>query len=250
MTFSNRRQSEKGNILFLILLAVILFAALSYAVTQSLRGGGTDASNERNLVKGAQITQYPVGVRAAILRMIIDGDSVTLLNFDAPSVFANVGYDATDQSRGVFHPNGGGAVFSLVPSEALATASSTTRWIFTRNFGIPNIGVAGSTSTDTGKDLVAMVNCMDGALCSKINSEIGLNGTLGSSAAATTQNVPEITSVTLTGNISQLVEEYTYSQTATANFVDGTNTISNQPYACVQNGDGGSYVYYHVLVER
>ncbi len=105
MSSQSRRHSEKGNILFLILLAVILFAALSYAVTQSLRGGGQDASNEKNIVKGAQIMQYPVGIRAAILRMIVGGTNVNTLNFDPPSQFASMS-DA-QKALNVFHPTGG-----------------------------------------------------------------------------------------------------------------------------------------------
>ena len=69
---------ESGNVLFLILIAVALFAALSYAVTQSSRTGGGASDGEQNLINSAQVTQYPASVRTAIVRMIIDGvaDSV------------------------------------------------------------------------------------------------------------------------------------------------------------------------------
>ena len=74
--------------LFLILIAVALFAALSYAVTQSSRSGSGDANSEKSLVSGAEVTQYPAGVRTAIVRMVISNNiSVDQLYFDDPSTF-------------------------------------------------------------------------------------------------------------------------------------------------------------------
>ncbi len=245
MTLQSRRQNEKGNILFLILLAVILFAALSYAVTQSLRGGGTDASSEKNLVKSAQITQYPVGVRAAILRMIVGGTDVTTLNFDPPSTFGDGSWGSTaakSLALNVFHPTGGGAVFSLVPSEALATASSTQRWVFTMNYGVPNIGTTASTSTNAGKDLMAIAPNIDATLCAKIDAQLGV-------AAVPTLSSTGV-SVAVAASTMQEVVEYTYAPVYSANLTDGSTGLNDKPYLCVKNGSNTDYFYYHVLVER
>ena len=65
--------AQEGNVLFLILIAVALFAALSYAVTQSSRSGGGDTS-ETTLINTAQITQYPASVRTSIIRMLVSGN--------------------------------------------------------------------------------------------------------------------------------------------------------------------------------
>lgn len=241
MELQTRRQSEKGNILFLILLAVVLFAALSYAVTQSMRGGGGNAGSETNLVNSAVLSQYPVGLRAAILRMIVDGTDVTTLNFDPPSVFSTM-TDA-EKALGVFHPNGGGASFGFIPTDALVTPSGTARWVFTRNFGIEDIGATATTSGDVGKDIVAIAPGISQAICSKINSELGVN------------SIPEVSTtlpLTVGATTMQQVEEYTYSQTsAVAEIADTAGLIDGQPFLCVDYSTSAElYAYYHVLVER
>lgn len=63
------KASERGNILFLILLAVVLFAALSYAVTRSTQGGGKNASSESAAAGASAIVNYLTLVRNEVERM-------------------------------------------------------------------------------------------------------------------------------------------------------------------------------------
>src|SRR5688572_12872535 len=111
MTFKNSdRSGESGNVLFLILIAVALFAALSYAVTQSTRSGSGSTDKETNLLNSATLTQYPTALRTAVVRMVLNGRGVENIGFNSP---ANFGGASTDQL--VFHPDGGGAVYQQSP---------------------------------------------------------------------------------------------------------------------------------------
>ena len=113
---------EKGNALFLILIAVALFAALSYAVTQSGRSGG-DANKEESLITAGKVTQYGAVMRTAVDRMILSGtiiDNIYFTDaFNAPCasgencVFSSDGGGMYTESNWVFWSKYDGSILAL-----------------------------------------------------------------------------------------------------------------------------------------
>lgn len=69
----NKFRQSRGNILFLILLAVILFAALTYAVTQSQRGGGGNASKESGEAKAGTLLNLVAYYQSSMDRLEMTG---------------------------------------------------------------------------------------------------------------------------------------------------------------------------------
>jgi hypothetical protein len=99
---------EKGNVLFLILIAVALFATLSYAVTSSTRGGG-NADTEKAALDSAVSDNCVSNVQAAELKVsLLNGCDSTELSYELedgtnPNALAPV-----DETCHVFRSNGGG----------------------------------------------------------------------------------------------------------------------------------------------
>lgn len=102
--------AQRGNILFLILLAVVLFAALSYAVTSSMRGNGKNASSEKAQLNAAALQNYQAQIDGAVLRLkTVGGCTDAQISYETPSG-ANPNNNApVDKHCHVFNPAGGGA---------------------------------------------------------------------------------------------------------------------------------------------
>ncbi len=242
------RQGERGNVLFLILIAVALFAALSYAVTSSSRSGGGDASSETNLISSAQITQYPAAVRTSIVRMIIGGAQVTDLEFNPPSDFANLS-DSGGGAKGfgVFHPDGGGATYATIPPDVMADAQQGT-WTFNGDFEVVNIGVSTATNA-AGNDIIAFLPGVKESICNRINQELGIANTpiVTATVAGVDPGTPGY--MRMMDNATKIPASEIVIGTGGA---AGTNMadLDGQPYGCFRNTASGEFVYYHVIVER
>ena len=228
------RERQEGNVLFLILIAVALFAALSYAVTSSTRSKG-DTGKEGTLIASAAITQYPSSVIIDLRRMIFAGTSPDELRFNTPADFDKL----SSPSIGVFHPSGGGATY--VPASADTMKNDQPgEWFFNAEMEVPEI----STTGEGNNDLIAYLVGLKKSICSKINEEYGLG-----------DKIPVLNGDRAPLYTKKMVDDESGGYIATEGDVpdidDGAGTFNGQPFGCFQNGGGeGDYVYYHVVVER
>lgn len=246
---TNSNNDEKGNVLFLILIAVALFAALSYAVTQTSQSGSGDASNETTLISSAQITQYPASVRTSIIRMMISNNvEVTQLEFNPPSDFSNCSSSGT---RCVFHPSGGGATYQQAPADVMDDGNPGV-WSFNGDFEIVNLGISADDGTAAGNEIIAFLPGIKQSICEKVNSELSfatttpvITTTIAGADAATPGYLR------IMDNATGIPASDILLGTAGAAVSAGTiGDFDGEAFGCFRNTTSGDYVYYHVLVER
>ena len=156
---------EHGNALFLILIAVALFAALSYAVTQSGRsGGGVD--KETMELKIAEIFDYTSLLEQTIQRLVlINGCQDIDLSFENSVVAGYTNTNTPPDDCKIFHPDGGGLSWKSM----VAGINDGSDWLFTVNRVI-NVGTHDPPNDDF--ELMVIIPNIDQTICSKLNSKL------------------------------------------------------------------------------
>ena len=169
-------KQQSGNALFLILIAVALFAALSYAITQSGRGGqGID--KEQAGIAAAQLAQYAAQIEQAIMRMQIaygcsnaeisfyhDSNGNGTIETDGSDVYYNANSPTPDKCH-VFSNEGGSIVYQA-PDDSWLDGTNTAA------FGYGEIFVTGSATIQglgtTQGDLILFIPYISEAVCTAI----------------------------------------------------------------------------------
>ena len=222
-TFLQTRQAEKGNALFLILIAVVLFAALSFAITQSNRSTGSSAGEETNTVSGSNVTQYASAIRTGMTRMMVKGVILDEILFATPS---DAGYTTTPSYQ-VFHPQGGAVVY-MSPDSNMVNSGGGWHYFFA---AVKDMGTS-------ALDAVAVLTDVKRGICQQINRQV--MGSTTVPALAT-----DITAIsTITG------ATYAIGSPVANTFDFGTTP--NKPYGCFTSGSGVTlkYNYMHVMAEQ
>ncbi len=240
------RYNERGNMLFMILLAVVLIAALSAAV---MSGGSPESSNiddETLAIKASEVQRYASELERAVFFAMQNGLSESDLRFSHPDAHADYGDLSadTDKTDQIFHRDGGGAAYRAAPSDI----NDGSAWEF---YGGTHLPGAGSDKAD----LIAVLPNVTAAFCTKINA---LNNQAASptdtgAVAASGSNPGSCLHVGALGRFDAAQQFYT-----TVNTVDETTFAQDYSgaaartalQACVTCSLDSENHFYHVLMTR
>ena len=217
------RNDGQSNVLLLILLAVVLFIALSYAIIQ-FGEGDHPVSRVITPTASTSVTQYASALRTGVTRILLKDTPVQELDFTAPvkGAFGTLNEDVS--SKMVFHPNGGGVTFAPVSAAIVAhqeqapedfTSKRNGNWFFVP-LKINQVGTA-------QQELVAILDDVKRPICAAINDQI-----------TGTTLIPEL-------NINK-------ADLLSGKTVLNGKDIDAQPYLCIKTAS--DYIYYHVLAEQ
>jgi hypothetical protein len=245
------RRAERGNMLFMILIAVVLIGLLTAAIMSTSTTDGANIDNETLVIRASEIQRTASEFERAVLFIISNRKSESDIRFAHPANHTDYGDLAadTDPSDQVFHANGGGAAYREPPPDIQTAAGG--KWEFYGGTAIPGVG------TDKA-DLIAVLPNVTQQFCNKINE---LNG-------QPVTPTPEDTGATAAGvgtagdclNFGALGRfDGTQQFYDTPNTVDETtfaqdsNTSAARPalQACVKCDIGPDALhFYHVLLAR
>lgn len=251
-------EAQQGNVLFLILIAVALFAALSYAVTSSSRSGGGDASRETLNIALSEVFNHFSQVRVGIQRLILSGQcdekSIRFWHVSrARATNANFYGDGSDTQCQVFHPDGGGVPYLTRP-KTLDTSTPDEYGIISnriQDIGTTNNNVD-SDGQGTASDLLIIMN-VPRAACVAANEQLGVDNPGG--------NPPQYTVSTTSTFRAISNQSATFPSSSTGGYGgSGGVTLGSSSSAvaeirgkssgCFHHSIDDYYTLYSVLIER
>ncbi len=233
---SSPSASQAGNVIFYILIAVTLLAALSFAVSQSGRGSVSQLSEEKARLYATEIIEFGNTMASGVAQLRLRGVALSDVCFDharwGASDYNHAG--CTDNTHRLFHPDGAGLVWAQAPAEAMDSAATPDDlWHIYADNEIKNIGT--TTGNASGADLIVLVDELSLSVCRQINDMLGL------SASGATPPVDTLYGTT----------RYTGTFSYTATIGDEDAVLDGKLSGCFQKTTApAKYAFYKVLQAR
>ena len=221
-----------------ILIAVVLIAALSYAVANSSRGNVQQLNSDRARLYATEIIENANILASAVSQIRLRGTALDQLCFDHTSWGAS-DYDhagCTDDLNKIYHPDGAGITWTEAPSEAMDSGATPDNLF--HFYGDNEIEDVGTTCGAAGcSDLILVIDELQQIVCQQLNSLLGVTD------ATTTP--PTDTDFGETRYIGAFGYSFTIGDEA------GGAALVGKTAGCFQKtGAPAEHVFYKVLISR
>lgn len=171
LPLSHLGRNQRGNVIFILLIAVVLLGALSFAITQTQRGSTSQVTDENARLLATEIIDYSNTVANAVGQLRLRGVAETALCFDSPQwpvdhVYAFPACDT--QTNRIFSPDGGGVIWARPTALAFdPDANPSGLWEYVVGNEVTGIGTDGLA--DDNVDLLMILTGLNFKVCHQIN---------------------------------------------------------------------------------
>jgi hypothetical protein len=227
-------KSQRGNAMVYVLIAIVLFAALSMTLgRQTDTGEAAGLPEAKAEMYATQLIAYATAAKSSIEQMTFSGAKLDDLDFTLPS---QAGFNNAPTSRKVYHPNGGGLNANPLPKEAIKQNLSdpVAGWYLGRFNNV-------EWTKTTAPEVVLVAYQINKKVCEEINK-----------TATGSDVIPQ-----LTDSIREtMIDDSFY--TGGSN-VDLTTDPAGSPICaachnrsqiCVEDQTPGTYAFYSVLIPQ
>lgn len=237
VSHSSNRRGERGNVLFIILLAVVLIGTLTAVLQNTSSNSNANIDDETLLIRVTEIKRYASELERAITFVREQGAGEEDIRFASPT---NSDYGTySDAETQIFAPLGGGAKYRTPPRDVLADPTADGQWEFYATTAIPSAG------RDTRSELIAVLPNVSERFCGIVNK---MNN------VAITHPADDESACIYAGDSARFSGSYLVDGDVGFNdsFSDDFEAITPAPVlqACVQCDSDGAYHFYHVLMSR
>jgi len=225
--------AQSGNAFFMILMAVMLFAALAFTFSKGIQQGGENISNRKASLAASDIIAYGQKVSRAVEGVIAKGNSEGDISFenDTETGYENPDCDPLKKCR-IFMADGTGLTWQRAP-----TGANNNEPYF---FGTNQVGLASETLDPSQRDLVMMLP-VKMSVCTLINE-------------MTTRSVTWVSGGTL-NEATKFTGDYTLPANTRISWTSTADEPDARPAGCFCKGSApcdssDSHYFYYVLHPR
>lgn len=221
--------SQSGNAFLYVLIAVVLFAALSFVMGRQTSDTSETSglSDQRAEMATTEIIGYSASVKSVIEQMTFTGSLPENLTFEKPG---DANYATAPYINKVYHPEGGGLVEKQIPADAAGSITNDppAGWYLGRFNTV-------EWSKSAAPDILLTAFQISKPVCEKINEKITGTTTIPT-LGAPARNL--------------LVDDAEHGGTNADFMIADCAACEGFPSLCVKDNTQEIYAYYSIIVDR